>query len=160
MPSEIERKFLVADDSWRDGTPGVGIAQGYLSQDPDRTVRVRIAGECAWLTIKGRTEGITRAEFEYGIPLEDARVLLGLCLPSVIDKTRHEISHAGHLWEIDVFHGDNDGLVIAEVELADESVSPELPPWVGAEVSADARYFNACLATAPFKKWFQCEVER
>ena len=153
MPSEIERKFLVADESWRNGTPGVRISQGYLSQDPDRTVRVRIAGEKAWLTIKGRTEGITRAEFEYAIPLEDARVLLGLCLPSVIDKTRHEISHAGHLWEIDVFHGDNDGLVIAEVELADESVSPELPPWAGAEVSADARYFNSCLAVLPYANW-------
>ena len=153
MPAEIERKFLVADDSWRDGTSGVRIAQGYLSQDPDRTVRVRIAGENAWLTVKGRTEGITRAEFEYAIPLEDARSLLGLCLPSVIDKTRHEISHAGHLWEIDVFHGENDGLVIAEVELADESISPELPPWAGAEVSSDARYFNACLAVSPYANW-------
>ena len=139
--------------TWRDGSPGTMIAQGYLSQDPDRTVRVRIAGELAWLTIKGRTEGITRAEFEYPIPLEDARVLLGLCLPTVIDKTRHEISHAGHLWEIDVFHGDNEGLVIAEVELADESVSPELPPWAGADVSADARYFNACLAVSPYANW-------
>ena len=134
MPAEIERKFLVADDSWRDGTPGVRIAQGYLSHDPERTVRVRIGGEKAWLTIKGRTHGITRAEFEYEIPPDEARSLLGLCLPSVIDKTRHEISHAGHLWEVDVFHGENAGLVIAEVELADESISPELPPWVGAEV--------------------------
>ena len=153
MPTEIERKFLVADDSWRDGTPGVRIAQGYLSQDPERTVRVRIGGEKAWLTIKGRTHGITRAEFEYEIPLADARALLELCLPSVIDKTRHEISHAGHLWEVDVFHGENAGLVIAEVELADELISPELPPWVGAEVSAEARYFNACLAVLPYAKW-------
>ena len=153
MPSEIERKFLVTDDSWRDGTPGVRIAQGYLSQDPERTARVRIAGEKAWLTIKGRTHGITRAEFEYEIPLDDARSLLGLCLPSVIDKTRHEISHAGHLWEVDVFHGENAGLVIAEVELVDESISPELPPWVGAEVSTEARYFNACLAVLPYAKW-------
>lgn len=153
MPAEIERKFLVADDSWRDGTTGVRIAQGYLSQDPDHTVRVRIAGENAWLTIKGRTLGITRAEFEYAIPLDDARSLLGLCLPSIIDKTRHEISHAGHLWEVDVFHGENAGLVIAEVELADESISPELPPWLGAEVSAEARYFNSCLAVLPYAKW-------
>ena len=153
MPSEIERKFLVTDDSWRDGTPGVRIAQGYLSQDPERTVRVRIGGEKAWLTIKGRTHGITRAEFEYEIPLADARALLELCLPSVIDKTRHEISHAGHLWEVDVFHGEIAGLVIAEVELADESISPELPPWVGAEVSAEVRYFNACLAVLPYAKW-------
>ena len=153
MPAEIERKFLVADDSWRDGTTGVRIVQGYLSQDPERTVRVRIGGEKAWLTIKGRTHGITRAEFEYAIPLDDARSLLGLCLPSIIDKTRHEISHAGHLWEVDVFHGENAGLVIAEVELADESISPELPPWVGAEVSAEVRYFNACLAVLPYAKW-------
>ena len=153
MPTEIERKFIVADDSWRNGTTGVRIAQGYLSQDPERTVRVRIGGEMAWLTIKGRTHGITRAEFEYAIPLDDARSLLGLCSPSVIDKTRHEISHAGHLWEVDVFHGENAGLVIAEVELADESISPELPPWVGAEVSAEVRYFNACLAVLPYAKW-------
>ena len=153
MPSEIERKFLVTDDSWRDGTPGVRIAQGYLSHDPERTVRVRIGGEKAWLTIKGRTHGITRAEFEYEIPPDEARSLLGLCLPSVIDKTRHEISHAGHLWEVDVFHGENAGLLIAEVELADESISPELPPWVGAEVSAEVRYFNACLAVLPYAKW-------
>ena len=153
MAAEIERKFLIADDSWRDGTAGVRIAQGYLSQDPDRTVRIRIGGEQAWITIKGRTEGITRAEFEYSIPIGDARDLLGLCLPTVIDKTRHEISYAGHLWEIDVFHGENEGLVIAEVELADEAVSPELPPWVGAEVSSDARYFNSCLAAVPYAKW-------
>jgi len=153
MAAEIERKFLVADESWRDGTRGVRIAQGYLSQDPDRTVRVRIAGGNALLTIKGRTEGMTRAEFEYAIPIDDARALLEICLPSVIDKTRHEISYAGHLWEIDVFHGENDGLVIAEVELADESISPELPAWVGAEVSSEARYFNSCLAVLPYAKW-------
>ena len=153
MPSEIERKFLVANNSWRDGSPGTMIAQGYLSQEPDRTVRVRIGGEKAWLTIKGRSEGISRVEFEYEIPLEDARSLLGLCLPSVIEKTRHEVSHAGHRWEIDVFHGENAGLVIAEVELADESIFPALPPWVGAEVSAEARYFNSCLAVLPYAKW-------
>ena len=154
MAAEIERKFLVADDSWCDGTPGVRMAQGYLSLDPDRTVRVRLAGDNAWLTIKGRTEGITRAEFEFAIPTDDAQMLLAICLPSLIDKTRHEISYRGHLWEIDVFHGDNEGLVIAEVELADESISPALPPWVGAEVSSDTRYFNSRLATAPFKSWF------
>jgi CYTH domain-containing protein len=153
VAAEIERKFLVADDSWRDGTAGVRIAQGYLSLDPDRTVRVRLAGENAWLTIKGRTEGITRAEFEYVIPADDAQVLLEMCLPSVIDKTRHEVSYGGHLWEIDVFHGDNEGLVIAEVELDDESICPELPPWAGAEVSSDARYFNSCLAALPYTRW-------
>ncbi len=153
MPAEIERKFLLADDSWHDGSPGVRIAQGYLSQDPERTVRVRIAGETAWLTIKGRCEGITRAEFEYEIPLEDAKTLLELCLPSVIDKTRHRIPFGGHEWEIDIFHGENKGLVVAEVELADEAVSPEMPSWIGVEVSSDARYFNSCLAVTPYAKW-------
>ncbi len=153
MPAEIERKFLIADDSWRDGSAGVGITQGYLSQDPERTVRVRTAGDQAWVTIKGRTRGITRAEFEYEIPVADARELLELCLPSLIGKTRHEVSYAGHLWEIDVFHGANAGLVVAEIELADESVSPALPPWVGREVSNDARYFNACLAELSYAKW-------
>ena len=153
MPTEIERKFLVADDSWRDGSAGVRISQGYLSQDPDRTVRVRIGGEGAWLTIKGRTEGITRAEFEYAIPVAEARELLALCLPTIIDKTRYRVSFGEHKWEIDVFHGENHGLVIAELELADEAISPALPPWIGEEVSADARYFNSCLASRPFANW-------
>lgn len=153
MPAEIERKYLVSGESWRDGSLGVRIAQGYLSQDPDRTVRVRIGGEKAWITIKGRSEGISRAEFEYEIPVSDARGLLGLCLPSVIDKTRYEVPFAGHAWEVDVFHGDNDGLIVAEVELENESISPELPEWVGAEVSADLRYFNSRLAVTPFSKW-------
>lgn len=153
MAAEIERKFLVTGDSWDDGSPGVRIAQGYLTTDPDRSVRVRLAGGQAWITIKGRTEGLTRAEFEYPIPADDARDLLAICLPSVIDKTRHRIHFGGHLWEIDVFHGANEGLVMAEVELADESVSPELPPWVGADVSADFRYYNASLATRPFREF-------
>ena len=153
MPNEIERKFLVANDSWRDGSLGVRISQGYLSQDPDRTVRVRTGGEGAWLTIKGRTQGITRAEFEYEIPVAEARELFALCLPAVIDKTRYRVCFGGHLWEIDVFHGENHGLVIAEVELADESISPVLPPWIGEEVSADARYFNSCLAARPYANW-------
>lgn len=151
MASEIERKFLVNGDAWNDGSPGTRIAQGYLSMDADRTVRIRIAGENAWITVKGRTQGITRAEFEYAIPAADARDLLEMCLPSVIDKTRHRIDFGGHVWEVDVFHGANDGLVLAEVELDDESVVPELPPWLGEEVSHDVRYFNANLAVTPFK---------
>ncbi|GAA5116474.1 CYTH domain-containing protein [Luteolibacter yonseiensis] len=153
MPSEIERKFLVTADTWRDGSPGVRISQGYLSQDPERTVRVRIGGKNAWLTIKGQTQGITRAEYEYAIPVAEARELLEMCLPSVIDKTRHKVPHADHIWEIDVFHGANEGLIVAEVELADASISPILPPWVGAEVSDDSRYFNSCLAAEPFTTW-------
>ena len=153
MAAEIERKFLVADDSWCDGSAGVRIAQGYLSQDHARTVRVRLAGEKAWLTIKGQTHGITRAEFEYAIPPAEALDMLGLCLPSVIDKTRHLVHHGEHVWEIDVFHGANDGLVIAEVELSDESDCPEMPSWIGPEVSSDARYFNSNLAQHPFSSW-------
>lgn len=151
MAAEIERKFLVIGDAWNDGTPGTRIAQGYLSMDVDRTVRVRIAGENAWITVKGRSRGITRAEFEYAIPVNDARDLLEMCLPSVIDKTRHRIAFGGHVWEVDVFHGANEGLVLAEVELDDESVQPEMPPWAGEEVSHDVRYFNANLAVKPFK---------
>jgi CYTH domain-containing protein len=153
MASEIERKFLVTDDRWRDGSPGVRIAQGYLSLDPERTVRVRLAGPDAWLTVKGLTRGLTRAEFEYAIPPDEARALLPLCLPSVIDKTRYRIPHGNHVWEIDVFQGANDGLVMAEVELSDESELPEIPPWAGAEVSADARYYNSNLASRPFNSW-------
>jgi adenylate cyclase len=153
VAAEIERKFLVRDDSWNDGSPGVRIAQGYLSLDPERSVRVRLAGENAWLTVKGRTEGITRAEFEYPIPVDDARALLAICLPSVIDKTRHRIGFAGHLWEIDVFHGTNEGLVMAEVELDDESAAPALPLWAGEEVSDDVRYYNTSLASRPFGLW-------
>ncbi len=150
MAAEIERKFLVTGDSWNDGSPGVRIAQGYLSFDPDRSVRVRLAGDGAWLTIKGRTAGITRAEFEYPIPPKDARELLEMCLPSLIDKTRHRIPFGGHVWEVDVFHGANGGLVMAEVELEDESQRPVLPPWVGEEVTSDFRYSNASLAVRPF----------
>jgi CYTH domain-containing protein len=153
MPAEIERKFLISDDSWQDGSAGVRIAQGYLCADVERTVRVRVAGEAGWLTIKGLSVGIRRAEFEYGIPPEEARELLALCLPGVIDKTRYRIPHESHVWEVDVFHGENQGLVIAEVELADESISPALPPWVGAEVSSDSRYFNSQLAARPYQSW-------
>ena len=150
---EIERKYLVTGGGWDDGSPGVRMAQGYLTLDPDRSVRVRLAGDQAWITVKGRTQGISRVEYEYAIPAEDARGLLAMCLPSVIDKTRHRIQFAGHLWEVDVFHGDNDGLVMAEVELDDEAIIPPLPPWVGDEVSGDTRYFNVNLATFPFREF-------
>lgn len=151
MATEIERKFLVVGDAWRVGTHGVRMAQGYLSLDPDRTVRVRLAGDAAWITVKGRTRGITRSEFEYAIPAADAAALLDMCLPTVIDKTRHRVDFAGHGWEIDEFHGANEGLVLAEVELADAELCPELPPWVGAEVSDDPHYYNASLAVRPFR---------
>jgi adenylate cyclase len=153
MPAEIERKFLISGDAWQNGSAGVRIAQGYLCADAERTVRVRVAGEAGWLTIKGLSVGIRRAEFEYGIPLEEARELLALCLPGVIDKTRYRIPYGNHVWEVDVFHGENQGLVVAEVELTDEAISPALPPWVGAEVSSDSRYFNSQLAARPYQSW-------
>lgn len=153
MPQEIERKFLVADASWLESSSGTRMSQGYLSLDPERTVRVRLAGARAWLTIKGMTRGISRSEFEYEIPAEEAAGLLELCLPGVIDKTRHKVDHTGYLWEVDVFHGENEGLVLAEVELCGEDEKPELPPWIGGEVSHDPRYFNASLSRHPFREW-------
>jgi CYTH domain-containing protein len=147
MPCEIERKFLVIGDGWRDGSPGTRIAQGYLSMDPERSVRIRIAGGNAWLTIKGRSHGLARAEFEYPIPATHARELLAMCLPSIIDKTRHRIHYSGFLWEVDVFHGANEGLVLAEIEIPESSTEVPLPPWAGEEVSHDPRFFNANLAT-------------
>jgi adenylate cyclase len=153
MAIEIERKFLVADASCLDGVEGVRIAQGYLSPDPDRTVRVRLAGDKAWITVKGRTEGHTRAEFEFPIPADDATGLLDMCAQPVIDKTRHRVAVGDHVWEVDVFHGENEGLVLAEVELRDESDRPVLPPWIGREVSDDPRFFNANLATMSFRSF-------
>ena len=148
MAIEIERKFLVADPSCVEGVPGSRMAQGYLSLDPDRTIRVRVAGDEAWVTIKGRTKGLARLEFEFPIDAGQASGLLGLCIPPVIEKTRHRIHHADHLWEVDVFHGLHEGLVLAEVELDSEDDHCELPLWVGPEVSNDPRYYNAALAAA------------
>jgi CYTH domain-containing protein len=154
MAQEIERKFLLISDSWRDGSPaGTRMSQGYLSKAHGRTVRVRLAGEKAWLTIKGAGEGISRSEFEYEIPPADASELLALCELAIIDKTRYRIPFGQHVWEVDVFHGDNDGLVVAEVELGNEWESPEIPPWIGNEVSDDRRYANSNLSKTPFSAW-------
>lgn len=152
MGTEIESKFLVTGTDWRTAD-GQRIVQGYLNRDKQRTVRVRIAGAQAFLTIKGMTSGATRAEFEYPIPLADAEALLALCDGPLIDKIRHRVDHAGLVWEIDEFSGDNAGLVVAEVELSDEDQAVALPPWVTTEVTADSRYFNSSLATHPFKQW-------
>ena len=151
---EIERKFLVGNDSWRPGASGTRFRQGYLSTDPERTVRVRLEGDRGVLTIKGPSRGISRAEFEYPIPAAEAATLLDtLCLQPLIEKTRYRVEHGGHLWEIDEFAGDNAGLVLAEVELSSEDEQVALPPWVGMEVSNDPRYFNANLARHPFSRW-------
>lgn len=153
MGREIERKYLVTA-AWVPQGEGTHFQQGYLSSQKERVVRVRIEGDRAKLTIKGVTTGVTRAEFEYDLPLEDARILLDqLCERPLIDKHRHVERHGGHTWEIDVFHGDNDGLVLAEVELASEDEAVALPPWAGPEVSGDPRYFNSNLLKTPYKSW-------
>jgi CYTH domain-containing protein len=153
MPHEIERKFLVQGESWREGAAGQRMRQGYLSLDPERTVRVRISGDQAWLNIKGRTEGVRRLEFEYSIPVDDALALLALCGGAVVDKTRYRVRCGAHTWEVDEFHGDNAGLLVAEIELAHEDEPFEQPPWAGPEVSGEVRYYNASLAQRPFNTW-------
>lgn len=152
MAVEIERKFLVVGDAWRDAPP-VFYSQGYLNRDKARTVRVRIAGEEAFLTIKGISEGARRAEFEYPIPLWDARELLALCEQPLIEKYRRKILHEGFVWEVDEFVGENAGLVVAEIELPAEDTEFALPDWVGQEVTEDARYFNSSLSKSPFSAW-------
>ncbi|MEW6489765.1 MAG: CYTH domain-containing protein [Thermodesulfobacteriota bacterium] len=154
MGIEIERKFLVRGDGWRAGASGQEIRQGYLSCDPDRTVRVRLSGHQGLLTVKGRPRGLVRTEFEYPIPGPDAQALLDhLCLRPLIEKTRYRVTHVDHLWEVDEFWGENRGLVLAEVELADPAEAVDLPEWAGEEVSHDPRYANANLARNPFLRW-------
>ncbi|MFG6431249.1 CYTH domain-containing protein [Roseateles sp. LYH14W] len=154
MGIEIERKFLVTGDGWRaQAATQTRFSQGYLSRDPARTVRVRIAGEAAFLTIKGATQGATRAEFEYDIPLADAQALLALCDGPVVEKIRHLCPHEGVTWEVDEFLGANAGLVVAEIELESESQPFAHPAWLGDEVTGDGRYVNANLAVRPFTSW-------
>ncbi len=154
MGIEIERKFLVEGDGWKAAIgDGLECRQGYLATGPEKTVRVRIIGEQAFLTIKGATSGISRSEFEYGIPVADAIELLKLCGDAVVEKTRYSITHGGMVWELDVFSGANEGLVMAEIELESEAQPFDLPDWAGQEVSGAPRYYNACLARNPFTKW-------
>lgn len=154
MGREIERKFRVNTTAWVPQDPGMHFKQGYLNSQKERVVRVRIEGARAKLTIKGLTSGVTRAEFEYDIPVADATAMLDhICEQPLIDKHRHVEMYAGRKWEIDVFHGDNEGLVVAEVELPSEDAPLELPPWVVDEVSSDPRYFNSNLLKQPYKNW-------
>jgi len=154
VAKEIERKFLVSGDAWRGGSPGTRIRQGYLSRQAERTVRVRSAGGKGTLTIKGKSQGATRDEYEYEIPASDADELLDrLCERPLVEKTRYLVPYGGLTWEIDVFEGDNRGLVVAEVELEDERQAVPLPPWILREVTQEARYFNSNLARHPFKTW-------
>lgn len=154
MGVEIERKFLVTSDAWRDGvTRAEAMAQQYLASDEGCSIRVRIAAERATLNIKGRTVGPQRLEYEYEVPLEDARSMFeGLGGPR-IEKTRHYVEFAGRTWEIDEFAGANAGLVVAEIELESGGGTFDRPDWVGAEVTDDHRYYNACLAVRPWPEW-------
>jgi adenylate cyclase len=154
MPTEIERKFLVRDSAFLEKLQGIHYRQGFLSTDPGRTVRIRIGGDKAFLTVKGPTTGFSRSEFEYPIPLDEAGVMLNrLCLRPLIEKTRYKLPHAGLVWEIDVFHIENEGLILAEVELEREDQLVDLPPWTGQEVTGDARYYNSHLVAHPYTTW-------
>jgi adenylate cyclase len=161
MPLEIERKFLVTGDAWRQSARAViPMAQGYLndlatvdSGAMRTSVRVRIAGEDAFLNLKSRELGHTRQEFDYPIPVSDARDLLALCVGGVLDKRRYLIEHAGHTWEVDEFLGDNAGLVVAEIELDSADEAFERPDWTGVEVTDTPRYYNLALASRPYSQW-------
>lgn len=160
MPNEIERKFLVKDTRWKALGNGKLFRQGYLSLEPERTVRVRVAGDKGFLTIKGKTTGVTRAEYEYEIPVSEAASMLdNLCAGPRIEKMRYRIHHAGQIWEVDEFLGDNAGLVVAEIELESEDQQIDLPEWVGEEVSGDPRYYNSNLTLHPFSQW-ACQPSR
>lgn len=155
MPQEIERKYLVNKKEWEafDKPEGKTIKQAYLLNEIEKTIRVRIKGDKGFLTIKGKTEGVTRTEFEYEIPFQDAEQLMKLYGKQSIEKVRYEITIANHIWEVDVFEGKNDGLIVAEIELQNENEAFEIPHWVAQEVSDDARYYNANLIHHPFKSW-------
>lgn len=152
---EIERKFLINDPTIMDKLKGQRITQGYLCTDPQRTVRVRIKGVNAFITIKGVSSdsGLSRYEWEKEIPMVEAEELLELALPGIIDKTRYELQQENMIWELDKFHGDNDGLMIAEIELPSEDAVFTKPSWLGDEVTGDHRYYNSYLSEQPFKEW-------
>ncbi|WP_444895015.1 CYTH domain-containing protein [Microbulbifer sp. EKSA008] len=154
MAKEIERKFLVDEKSIASFTGGKRIKQAYVSTESKAVVRVRVIGDRAYLTLKGESKGITRTEFEYPIPFEDANEMIAeLCDGPLIDKTRFIVEHEKHTWEIDIFHGDNDGLIVAEVEMQSESESVVLPEWIDKEVTGDPKYYNSNLLDFPFKDW-------
>ena len=155
MATEIERKFIVKGDFSKEVCNSQRIVQGYICSQPGRTVRIRIRGEKGFLAIKGPSDdkGLSRYEFEQEIPLPDAEQLLTLCEPGVIDKVRHLVRAGKHTWEVDVFHGANEGLVMAEIELASEDEPFEKPDWIGEEVSGDRRYYNSMLTKEPYSQW-------
>lgn len=154
MPVEIERKFLIRNTDFIEGLEAIEVIQAYLALPPENTVRVRIAAEKAYLTIKGKTKGFSRPEYEYEIPLNHAREMIkNLCVFHPITKTRYFFNYQGFKWEIDIFHGDNQGLVIAECELNSENIELPLPSWIKEEVTGDLRYYNSYLTKKPFNTW-------
>ena len=153
MAQEIERKFLVVGEDWLKGAKGELYIQGYLSTTSGKTVRVRVANNRGWLTIKGKTQGITRPEYEYEVPLKDATEMLEMCEQPIIEKIRYKVEYAGKIWEVDVFGKENSGLVVAEIELKSEDEKFKTPSWVGKEVSGEKKYSNSSLTKEPYKSW-------
>lgn len=158
MPREIERKFLPKNDAWRPlAHRRKRMSQGYLASGGRLSVRVRLAGDEAWLNIKAGGLVASRQEYEYSIPVDEARELLALAEGALIDKTRHFVEHGGKTWEVDEFHGDNSGLVVAELELEREDEPFPHPPWLGIEVTQLPRYYNVCLVKHPYRAWTEAE---
>lgn len=154
MGKEIERKFLVKGSNWQKSLKGSLIQQGYIVNRKEKVVRIRIMNNKGYLTIKGTTTGATRNEYEYAIPLEDARQMLNnLCEKPILEKHRYKINHDGMTWEIDIFHGENEGLIVAEIELEYEDQEFEKPDWVDMEVTDDPNYFNSNLVKNPYSQW-------
>ena len=154
MAKEIERKFLVRGDDYKAGITPVFIRQGFVSTNKDSVVRVRIYGNTGFLALKGSGSGISRTEYEYEIPVEDAQKLLEeFCKGSIIEKFRNVVEYESHTWEVDEFMGENSGLIIAEIELTHENEEFTKPPWVGDEVTGDPRYYNVNLLNKPFAEW-------
>ncbi|MBI5218090.1 MAG: CYTH domain-containing protein [Bacteroidia bacterium] len=154
MPIEIERKFLTKSDEWKKPAEGVFYKQGYLLRTREKSVRIRIIKDKAFLTIKGSKQGITRDEYEYEIPYQDALELLrNYCNNQYIEKTRYKISYKNKTWEVDEFHGKNQGLILAEIELSHTGESFEKPPWIAEEVTHEPRYFNTSLIEKPYCEW-------
>lgn len=155
MAQEIERKFLVREEFKSFATQHIRITQGYLSSVPERTVRIRTKGDKGYITIKGKNSasGLTRYEWEKEIPLKEAMELLKLCEPGIIDKTRYIIPCGKHIYEVDEFHGENEGLLIAEIELNTEEENYIKPSWIGEEVTGDLKYYNSMLSIHPYSKW-------
>lgn len=154
MAVEIERKYLVKSDAWRSLGSGTFYRQGYIYTENHTTVRIRLAGNCGYLTIKGKRVGAVRSEFEYPIPCEDAEIMLEtLCDRPLIEKVRYRIFEGDLVWELDEFAGENAGLILAEVELTAENQAVALPDWIGKDVTDDFRYYNSYLARHPYQQW-------